>query len=387
VLNKLFCSLWSIGFRPFFLLAAASSVVFMAIWGGMIAHGNFPQNYYNPVSWHAHEMLFGYTVAVLSGFLLTAVKNWTGRETAEGAKLAALAVLWLLGRAVPFMANILDGWLIALVDLAFLPCLILYLAIPIWQQAKLRNVPVLLLLLGMFVSNVLFHLDVLKLTAIGVGPLSHLVIGIILIFITIIAGRVVPFFIKSGSPGSIPVVWPLVEWVSVLSIVVLMILKPFYYGSYAFLACCAVAMASNTIRMTGWYCKGIYRLPMLWVLFSGYLWMIVGVSLDFLSVFDIVPPQLALHAMTAGAIGVLTLGMMCRVSLGHTGRAIKANAIILATFLSINAAVFFRVIVPLFMPADYVLWLTVSSGLWLMAFLLFFIYFTPVLLRRRIDEA
>jgi uncharacterized protein involved in response to NO len=332
-------------------------------------------------------MLFGYTVAVLSGFLLTAVKNWTGRETAEGAKLAALAVLWLLGRAVPFMANILDGWLIALVDLAFLPCLILYLAIPIWQQAKLRNVPVLLLLLGMFVSNVLFHLDVLKLTAIGVGPLSHLVIGIILIFITIIAGRVVPFFIKSGSPGSIPVVWPLVEWVSVLSIVVLMILKPFYYGSYAFLACCAVAMASNTIRMTGWYCKGIYRLPMLWVLFSGYLWMIVGVSLDFLSVFDIVPPQLALHAMTAGAIGVLTLGMMCRVSLGHTGRAIKANAIILAAFLSINAAVFFRVIVPLFMPADYVLWLTVSSGLWLMAFLLFFIYFTPVLLRRRIDEA
>ncbi|MDX2425274.1 MAG: NnrS family protein, partial [Cycloclasticus sp.] len=84
MLNKPFYSLWSIGFRPFFLLAAASSVVFMAIWGGLIAHGKFPQNYYNPVSWHAHEMLFGYTVAVLSGFLLTAVKNWTGRETAEG---------------------------------------------------------------------------------------------------------------------------------------------------------------------------------------------------------------------------------------------------------------------------------------------------------------
>ncbi|MBQ0725686.1 MAG: NnrS family protein [Cycloclasticus sp.] len=376
---------WSLGFRPFFLLAGISAVVFIALWGGLIAHGEFPQNYYSPLHWHAHEMLFGYTVAVVSGFLLTAVKNWTGRETASGIKLASLVLVWLLGRLMPFLNNWVDGWFIALVDLVFLPYLILCLATPIWQQRTFRNAPVLLLLLGLFSSNVLFHLDILQFTSMGITRLLHVAIGIILIFIAIIAGRVVPFFIRSACKGTAPLVWPVIEWLSVLSIVAIVVLKAFYNSSSALLLVSVVAVLSNAIRMVAWYSKGVFKHPMLLVLFSGYLWMVLGIGLDALSLLNIGSSQLALHAMTVGSIGVLTLGMMCRVSLGHTGRAIQANWLIVMMFLMINGAVIFRVLFPLFMPMDYVLWLNVSSVFWLLAFLLFSAYFTPFLLARRAD--
>lgn len=386
MLNMTTTAVWSLGFRPFFLLAGISAVVFIALWGGLIAHGGFPQNYYSPLNWHAHEMLFGYTVAVVSGFLLTAVKNWTGRETASGIKLASLVLVWLLGRLMPFMNNWVDDWFIALVDLAFLPYLILCLAMPIWQQRTFRNAPVLLLLLGLFVANILFHMDTLQLTNVGVTRLLHVAIGIILIFIAIIAGRVVPFFIRSACKGTVPLVWPVIEWISVLSIVAIVVLKAFYDDSNALLLVSVVAVLSNAIRMMAWSSTEAFKQPMLLVLFSGYLWMVLGIGLDALSLLNIGSSQLALHAMTVGSIGVLTLGMMCRVSLGHTGRAIKANWLIVLAFLLINGAVVFRVLFPLFMPMDYVLWLNVSSVLWLLAFLLFSVYFTPVLLARRVDE-
>lgn len=379
-------AVWSLGFRPFFLLAGISAVVFIALWGGLIAHGAFPQNYYSPLNWHAHEMLFGYTIAVVSGFLLTAVKNWTERETASGIKLASLVLVWLLGRLMPFMNNWVDPWLIALVDLAFLPYLLICLAMPIWQQRTFRNAPVLVLLLGLFAANVLFHMTVLQLMNLDIARVFHLSVGIILIFIAIIAGRVVPFFIRSASKGAVPVVRPAIEWFSVLSIVALVVLKVLNEDSLVFLITSVIAVVSNTLRMMAWYCKGIFKNAMLWVLFSGYLWMIVGIGLDALFVLNIGSPQLALHAMTVGSIGVLTLGMMCRVSLGHTGRAIKANWLIVIAFLMINGAVVFRVLLPLFIPVAYTLWLNVSSVLWLLAFLLFSVNFIPILLARRADK-
>lgn len=375
----------SVGFRPFFLLAGLSSVVFLLIWSGFIGHGVFPQNYFSPIAWHAHEMLFGYGAAVLAGFLLTAVKNWTGLRTAEGVKLAMLALVWLMGRLVPFTNELISAELIALVELAFIPLLIIYLAIPIWRQNKLRNWPVIGLLLCMFVANLFFHLDTLGLTTVGTGQLSYLVVGVMLVFISIIAGRVLPFFIRAGSPGSQPVVWPAVEWVCVFSMVGLMVLKPFFYGSLSFIVCSLIAIVSHTLRITCWYGKAAVKVPLLWVLFAGYAWMILGLVLDLLSVFNIVPPQLALHSMTAGAIGVLTLGMMSRVALGHTGRAIKANKIIILTFLILNLAVVFRVLVPLVFPMFYQLCLGISSLLWVSAFLLFVIYYTPILIHQRID--
>jgi len=386
MLNARTLAVFSIGFRPFFLMAGISSVALIYLWVRFLAGAEFPQNYYSPLNWHAHEMLFGYGVAVFSGFLLTAVGNWTGRKIADGIKLAALALLWLLGRLMPFTAGSVPNELIALIDLSFLPCLIVYLAIPIWQQKKIKNLPVLLLLLAMFLANLFFHLELLGVTQLGLSSILQAVIGAMLVFIAIIAGRVIPFFVRSGAKGSSPIVWPMVEKVSVLSIVALMVLKPFDYGSTLFLLCSLIAMVSNTIRITGWYCKPVIKVPLLWVLFTGYAWMIVGIGLDFLAAVEVVSPALALHAMTAGSIGVLTLGMMSRVSLGHTGRPLKASKLIASAFALVNIAVLFRVIAPIIVPAKYSLFLHISSGFWLLAFACFVFYYTPVLLRPRADE-
>lgn len=378
--------LLSIGFRPFFLLAGLASVLLVFVWGGLLKHGIFLENYYSPANWHAHEMLFGYTVAVIAGFLLTAVRNWTGRNTADGHALAGLALLWLLGRLLPFADEFFSAWLIAFTDLAFLPCLMMYLAITILQQKKYQNLSVIALLLSMFVANVLFHLDASGFTSVGINKLYYFVVGSILVFVTMIAGRVFPFFMKRGLPGSRPISWRPVEMASVFSMLGLMVLKPFFFGSIAFVACSVIAIFANTIRVTGWYCKGTLSVPLLWVLLVGYSWMIVGVVLDVLAAFSLVSMQLSLHAMTAGCIGVITLGMMSRVSLGHTGRVIKANNIIAIAFILINIAVLFRVFVPLIAPADYMTWLTVSSGVWVFSFIIFVVYFTPILLKKRVDE-
>lgn len=386
MLNKRTLAVWSLGFRPFFLMAGLSALTLMAIWFSYLMGVGFPENYYTPLNWHGHEMLFGYGMAVFSGFLLTAVGNWTGLQTAAGIKLAALTLLWLLGRLLPFAEGLISHEFIALVDIAFLPSLIVYLAIPIWTQRKIKNLPVLLLLLFLCVANVLFHLNILGHISLPTSSILQMTVGAMLVFIAIIAGRVIPMFIRSGAKGSNPVVWPLVEKISVLSIVSLMVLKPFYPESIAFLVCSLIAMSSNVIRLTGWYCQPIIKVPLLWVLFAGYSWMVIGIGLDFLASFAIVSPMLALHAMTAGAISVLTLGMMSRVSLGHTGRPLKASKLIATAFGIMNLAVLCRVLAPIIIPAQYSHFLHVSSVLWLIAFALFVYYYTPILLRPRADE-
>jgi len=384
--NKQVLPILRVGFRPFFLVAGIASLVLMFVWGGLTAHGIFPSNYYNPVSWHAHEMLYGYAMAVFSGFLLTAVKNWTGRATAEGVKLAVLASIWLLGRLVVFFDDVLPHELIAIVDLAFLPCLIGALVVPIWQQRMFKNLPVIFLLSCFFVANLFFHLGILNIITVNGSQLMQFVVGVMLVFIGLIAGRVFPFFIRAGAKGCQPVTWRFIEWLSMLSLLALLVLKPFYYGSMGFLVVSVVAMASHTIRLTGWFSVKAVKVPLIGVLFAGYGWLITGISLDFLAALNLVSPLLATHAMTAGAIGVLTLGMMSRVSLGHTGRTIQAPKVMTAAFVIINIAVFFRVIVPLVDPLNYMHWLTVASGLWVLAFVLFTSYFAPILLRRRVDE-
>lgn len=383
---KTILPLLSIGFRPFFLLAGLAGVILLFMWGGFIHHGTFPDNYYSPVDWHAHEMLFGYAVAVLSGFLLTAVKNWTGMETASGNKLAFLALVWLLGRLAPFADNLLANWVIALVDLLFLPLLITYLSIPLWRQRKIKNLPILLLLFFMFLANLLFHLDILGIASNSTTKALYFMVGITMVFIAIIAGRVFPFFIRGGLSGASPVSWPIVDKVSLFSIVSIMFLKPIYPETIAYSLCLLLAIVANTTRMAGWYCKGVIKVPLLWVLLAGYSWMIIGITLELLAIYGMALPQLALHAITVGAIGVITLGMMSRVALGHTGRPLKTSKLVAIAFVVINLAVFFRVIVPLFIPSLYGDCLAIASGLWVLAFLIFAVYYTPIFLRKRADD-
>jgi len=377
--------LFALGFRAFFALAGFAALVLIVLWNA-IYNGTLTSVHYYPDNyWHAHEMLLGYAVAVIAGFLLTAVKNWTGKPTLTGDQLAGLCLLWLYGRVLPFYAGALPDAVIALVDFAFLPVLAYQVSKPILQAKQFRNLFFIGLLMLLALGNGLIHAEMLGLLENGASAGIQLVVATIIILILIIAGRVFPFFTERGIPGTLIIKNPLLDSLSVASAVIVFALPLFGISGTLLALASVVAIAFNSARLTGWYVQRIWYVPLLWVLYAGYGWIILGFILTTLSAYAVVLPSLALHAFTVGGIGVLTLGMMARVSLGHTGRALKASNAIAIAFVLINVAVLFRVLLPIAIPGWYENLVYVSTLSWLAAFSLFIFVYGPILTSARVD--
>ena len=376
--------LFKLGFRAFFALAGFAALILMVFWNALFKGTLTIEHYFSNNYWHAHEMLLGYAVAVIAGFLLTAVKNWTGKQTISGDPLAFLCLLWLYGRILPFYAGQLPDVLIAVVDFAFLPVLAYYVGKPIIEVRQFRNLFVIGLLLLLTLSNGLIHLEMLGLTnTASVGVL--LAVATIIILILIIAGRVFPFFTERGLPGTLIIKNPLFDNVSITSAGAVFALQLVGISGTALALAAVAAVVANTLRLAGWYVQRIWYVPLLWVLFTGYGWIILGFLLTVLSAYHVVLPSLALHAFTLGGIGVLTLGMMARVSLGHTGRLLKASNTIAIAFILINIAALFRILLPIAIPAWYENLIYVSTLFWLAAFSLFILVYAPILSSVRVD--
>ena len=377
--------LFALGFRAFFILAGLAALILLVFWNALF-NGTLMLGYYFPNSyWHAHEMLLGYAVAVISGFLLTAVKNWTGRPTVAGDQLAGLCLLWLYGRILPFYAGSLPDTLIALADFAFLPALAYQIAKPLIEVRQYRNMFFIGLLLLLAIGNGLIHLEMLGFQKNSAATGIQLVVATIIILILIIAGRVFPFFTERGIPGTLIIRTPLLDNLSIASAIIVFSLQLSGISGALLALSALVAAALNAARLFGWYVQRIWYVPLLWVLYIGYGWIILGFVLTVLSAYSLVMPSLALHAFTLGGIGVLTLGMMARVSLGHTGRSLKASNAIANAFILINAAALFRVLLPIAMPVWYGTLVYLSTLFWLAAFSLFVFVYIPLLTRARID--
>lgn len=384
--QKIFATpLFNLGFRAFFALAGLSALLLIIVWNNVFKGSLTLSNYFAPNEWHAHEMLLGYAVAVMAGFLLTAVKNWTGQATPTGDKLAGLCLLWLYGRVVPFYSGLLPDALIALVDFAFLPVLAYQISKPILQSKNYRNlifIGILLLLAG---GNGLIHADKLGLLVDSASTGLQLIIATIIILILVIAGRVFPFFTERGLTGVLIIKNPLLDGLAIGSAALVFILQLIHIsGTLLALVALATGVA-NIARISSWYDRKIWYVPLLWILYAGYGWIILGFLLTTLSAYAIVSPSLALHAFTLGGIGVLTLGMMARVSLGHTGRVLKASNAIAIAFVLLNVAALLRVLLPIALPAWYngLMYLTTLS--WLAAFALFVFVYAPILTTARVD--
>jgi len=377
--------LFALGFRAFFALAGLAALILILFWNALF-NGSLTTEHYFPNSyWHAHEMLLGYAVAVIAGFLLTAVKNWTGKQTITGDPLASLCLLWLYGRILPFYAGELPDALIALVDFSFLPALAYQVSKPIIEAKQYRNLFFIGLLLLLAMGNGLIHAQMLGLSTNTAATGIQLVVATIIVLILIIAGRVFPFFTERGIPGTLIIRNPLLDNVSVASAVIVFALQLFGISGTLLALAAIIAAAANIARLFGWYVKRVIYVPLLWVLYAGYGWVILGFMLTVLSAYSVVAPSLALHAFTLGGIGVLTLGMMARVSLGHTGRAMKASNTIAIAFVLINVAALFRVLLPIAMPGWYENLIYVSVLFWLAAFSLFVFVYAPILASARID--
>jgi uncharacterized protein involved in response to NO len=377
--------LFKMGFRVFFALAGLSALALLALWNSLSNGSLHLGHYFSGNAWHAHEMLFGYTAAVIAGFLLTAVKNWTGEITTTPDQLAGLSLLWLYGRVLPFYAELLPDALIAAVDVAFLPSLAYFLVRPILKAQQFTNLLFVGLLLVMAIANGLIHAQELGFSASSAGLGMNLVLAIIVLMILVIAGRVFPFFTERGLSGVVCIRNPMLDVVACgLSLSVFVLMMSDISGILLTLVALAAAVA-NLLRVSAWYDARIWYVPLLWVLYVGYGWLILGFVLVALSAFQWVMPVLALHAFTLGGIGVLTLGMMARVTLGHTGRVLRASNIMALAFLMLNLAGLIRVILPAVLPDWYSGFVWAASYGWLAAFSLFVYHYLPMLLATRVD--
>jgi uncharacterized protein involved in response to NO len=375
------------GFRPFFLLAALFAIAIVPSWL-LILRGVLPVgSYLDPVAWHAHEMVFGFVVAVIAGFLLTAVGNWTQRETLTGAPLLALSALWLLGRVAMISAARLPRAVPALVDLAFLPLLIVVLARPLIASKNYRNLVMLAILGALFLANLVMHLQGLAVLPVGFARRAGLVgIDVVLLIILIIAGRVFPMFTRNATRVTSIRSNVKLDVATVAAMAVLTLLDAFFAGPRLAACVAGVAGVLAAARALHWGAQHSLRQPLLWILHAGYGWLVLGLLLRAVGTLDLaVSGSLATHALTVGAVGSLTLGMMARVALGHTGRPLIVSPAMAWGFAAINGAGIARTLAPLVAGNWYFSTLVAAGALWTLAFVLFVVVYAPVLTKPRID--
>jgi uncharacterized protein involved in response to NO len=374
----------ALGFRPFFISAALSALILMLIWLGAWS-GAYPlPTYYGAIGWHSHEMLFGYAVAIIAGFLLTAVRNWTGITPPTGTPLGLLFLLWLAGRVAPFLSGAIPAPLIAVIDLAFLPAAALAIQPALWKGQQKMNRIFVPLLLVMAVANLYVHLQSLGLTNSALRG-TDAMLYLVTFLITLLGGRVIPFFTEAVIPGHTSKRNSRVELATVISLGGLIAVQFIYPNAWLSGVLAFAVAATQIIRVAGWYNRQIWQIPILWVLFSGMFWLIIGFILAGLAYFGFTGLNLATHALTVGGIGTLTYGMMARVALGHTGREIQSHPLINGCFILMNLAALFRVFGPIVLPQQYTLWVHLSGGLWIVSFLLFGAIYVPMLTQPRVD--
>lgn len=377
-------ALLALGFRPFFLLAGLGAVGLLAIWLGYVSAPAQLQAYYAGTFWHAHEMLFGYTVAVICGFLLTAVRNWTDIPTPSGGALGLLALLWILGRLLPLAGPGVPGWLIAGVDLALLPALAWVVGVRVLRRRQTSNLIFAVLPLLMMLANLLVHLEMLGLTRDTAWYGLYGMVWLVMLIIVLMGGRVIPFFAERGVQGLTTRSWPVVEWLSPWVIVAAAVSHLFLSDALTFWAA-LLAFVVHAARVFGWYHRLMWREPLVWVLIFGYAWLVLGLGLLALAELGWISGFIALHAFTVGGLGGITLGMMSRVAIGHTGRPMKLPRGMVWSYYFLYASAMVRVFFPLFLPDTYVREVMAAGGLWILAFLVFLHYYTPILMRPRVD--
>lgn len=379
-------ALLSYGFRPFFLLGALSGGAAILFWLPMLYGRLDTASLFVPVDWHIHEMLFGYVAAVVTGFLLTAIPNWTGRLPVQGLPLLGLVLLWLAGRFAVFFSAEIGFVAAAVLDCAFLLAVASAAAIEIVAGRNWRNLKVLGPVSILLAANILFHVEA---HYAGVSDISRrLAIGAIVVLIMIIGGRIVPSFTRNWlarrNPGRLPVPFARFDvWVIAISALALAAWTMFPERPEAGVLLVAAA-ALNAARLARWAGDRTWRDPLVLILHLAYLFVPVGLLLCGLGAMfpQGVPAAAGFHALGVGAIGTMTLAVMVRATLGHTGRELRAGADGCLVFAGILVAAVLRICAA-FHPEQPIL-LHASAAAWALAFLGYAALFGHMLMQRRL---
>jgi uncharacterized protein involved in response to NO len=370
------------------MFAALYSILATLTWFAIYVLGMHPDPEKMSVpTWHAHEMIYGYGAAVVAGFLLTAAQNWTGLKTLNSTPLALLLALWLVPRLLPYAWPSVAPSLLALFDLAFLLFFISAVARVIIKSGNRKQTIILVVLTLLLASNGIYYLGLSGLLP-GVEQKANLSgLYVLLGLILILAGRVVPSFTERGVGHPVQLVnTPWVDKVNLALFAVFWISEITELGNATRAILSAALFLLNAYRLQGWYTHGIWKKPLLWVLHIAYAFLTAGFLLTLLSAFGAMPPQLAIHAFAYGGLGMMTLGMMSRVTLGHTGRSVQQPpAALTVAFGSLLVGGLFRVIAPVAAPSLYIYWIALSQVLWVVAFSIFLMVLGGALIRPRTD--
>ena len=380
-------SIFQLGFRTFYSLAAIFAIAAMILWLRAFAGLSGTGDYLYGMVWHSHEMLFGFATAVIAGFLLTAVRNWTGLPTPTGVPLAMLAVLWLAARVMIIKG---PAPLAAVVDVAFLPALAFAIAAPILRSKNQRNYKILAIILLLAVSHGVYHLASLGHAEVWLARRSLFVgIDILTILMAIVGGRVIPAFTRNAIQSATSRHEPWVEVITFASMILITVVTALS-GSWSAPPMLAailliIAAASHAIRLALWDPVKTIHNPLLWMMPVAYSWMPIAFLLRALAVTNIVSAGAWIHAMTMGAVSALMLAMMMRSSLGHTGRALIASRTDMAAFLLLQIAAIVRVFASIVAGETYQQWIVASGLIWALAFLVFALRYLPMLGRPRVS--
>lgn len=377
------------GFRLFFLSAGLFSVFAMlawTVWLGVHAAGGafvFQPMSMAPHLWHAHEMLYGYTAAVMAGFFITAVPNWTGTREAGAGFVMASGFVWMLGRLAVWFSGSVDPVIVAVTDLAFIPVLGTAIIGRLARKSQVRNLIFLFLLCALFVGNLLMHLDWIGWA--GGNAEAGIRIGVFAsaTMICIVGGRVVPAFTRNalnraGYGGPLPQSHVWLERTGMLCAALATLAALPFVPPLALGWICMAAGAANLLRLAGWRGWAVRNAPILWILHIAFMllaagYLVYGSTL----ILGVMSETSALHLLAAGALGSMTLAMMTRASLGHTGRPLKVSRPIALAYLLLISAALLRTFGTL--AFDYFPVMLVSGTLWVGAFLLFVWIYAPIL--------
>lgn len=380
-------ALFSHGFRPFFFFAALFAGLAIPVWMAAFAHGYSLGAGGDAMAWHAHEMIFGYTGAVISGFLLTAIPNWTGRAPVMGVPLAALFGLWVMGRIAMLLPE--SGLVGRLIETLFLLAILAAALREVVAGKNWRNLPVVALLASLVLANGLWHAQAMGAPLDGLG--QRLALSTITLLMLLIGGRVIPSFttnwMKKERLDPLPTAFNAFDRLVLatsLPALAMWIAAPWSAAAGAALALAAVLNLFRLARWRGWQ---TLREPLVTVLHIAYLWIAVAFGLLAASILTpgLFPGASALHALTAGAVGLLTVAVMTRATRGHSGRPLLADTATVIVYALIFLGALMRLILP-FTPLSYAAGASLAGVTWSAGMLLFTVQYGPMLLLPRPDN-
>ncbi len=382
-------ALFDYGFRPFFLLAGLYALAIVPVWLYFYAHHGAPFGALPAMYWHSHEMLYGFVVAAVAGFLLTAVPSWTGARGFAGTPLIIVVGLWTAGRIA--MATVGDApfWVTAVAELALLPAVAALLIPPLFRSQN-HNRPLLAVLGLLWLIDAAFLVSLRNGDIVLAARTMTLAVDFVLVLVTVIGGRIVPAFTANAlrrrgeTPDIVSRRW--LEIAVIASMVAIALADVFAPNGKLTGLIAALAAVAHAIRLSGWRSFRTGGEPILWVLHVAYAWLPLGLALKACWLLGGVEWAMKWqHALTMGVLATMILAVMTRASLGHTGRPLVVSRVIAVAYVLLTLGVFVRVFGGVLWPERYALAMSIAGLAWVLSFLLYLIVYAPILIGPRAD--